>query len=65
MCMSEAEFWWNHLTNSQRIFITQTNKFDTLYDVDTTMIELTKILYENREHFSKLPGWPATPMRTV
>lgn len=68
MCMSEAEFWWNHLTYPQRLFITQTDIFNQLDhpgEMESTMKEFTNRLYENRDHFISLPGWPETPMRSI
>lgn len=57
MMISEATYWWNHLTYEQRAFImAYQNKKG---DVNVTSA------YEMREQFHTMPNWPVwTPDNT-
>lgn len=62
--MSEAQFWWDHLTYPQQQFIIEYGK-RFINAAELGRVKSIEAYYQNREIFHILPGWPETNMRVV
>jgi hypothetical protein len=65
--MSAAQFWWNHLTYAQREFIMKhVPPLSFIQSGPNTKHYSSVVEYAfAKQHWHKMDGWPATPMRTV
>lgn len=51
--VSAAEFWWNHLTYKQRVFIT-----DHIVDNDILCTNVPEHAYKESASWHRMEGWP-------
>lgn len=54
MMISEATYWWNHLTYQQRVFIRDYQNKQKLSSFDVNVTSA----YEMKEQFHTMAGWP-------
>lgn len=62
--MTDQDYWWNHLSYEQRVFILDWYETHLEYK-DMLFTAVQKDAYENHERWHTMAGWPESVMRTI